>query len=631
MSSDVIKSGSLGKPAVTWLTALFLLAIVSLSAVAESDLRLLEAAKTQDWASVRSLLQEKGVNINAAQADGATALAYAVYWDKLDSVQLLLEAGADPDIGNDYDVTPLMLAAENRSQAMVKLLLKAGADPDIASWSGETLLMTVTRTGMLEAVQLLLEHGTDVNVREPRRGQTALMWAISFKRPDIARLLIDHGADINASTIRLNEDFQPLEVEGYMGSTIQAVPMGGYTPLLFAAKVGDVATARLLVEKGADVNAVSQTDGSPLIMAAAQANEELALFLLDHGADPNAVDENGMTALHYALRDGIKVLHGHIITDKKMVCNFGGEDFLCRPYETLNENILAYMALPESEVYVVDTKFDGYGNYDLDKPLPGPNMHALSTALLARGADPNAKMKNPPAMLRLERNPWFSMRNATPFFLAAASQDLDTVSILLEEGADPMVTTEINEDLFKKQVKSPAEDNMVVGNATSLMAAVGMGRRADLTFEEEDNAVKIAKVLISLGADVNEATPTGWTPLHAAAFLGSDKLVKFLVEQGANIDAMTGCGRTPISLAMADRTEGMLDRTLPRIETAELLLELGAGDMPPSGPLGQCVGGRGGLEADQEQNETVKAAIQTVKQKLEDKKKKWKTEAAVQL
>ena len=197
------------------------------------------------------------------------------------------------------------------------------------------------------------------------------------------------------------------------------------------------------------------------------------------------------------------------------------------------------------------------------------------------------------------------------------------MSILLEEGARPLVRTDINSELYNVQANHPAEDNMVVGDATSLMAAVGMGRRADLTFDEEDNAIKIAEILISLGVDVNETTITGWTPLHAAAFLGSDKLVSFLVEQGAYIDAMTGCGRTPISLAMADRTEGMLDRTLPRPETANLLLALGAGNKPPLGPVGQCVGGRGGLEQEKPLVSNAVDAVKEVQKVLEQRKQNW--------
>jgi hypothetical protein len=417
-------------------------------------------------------------------------------------------------------------------------------------------------------------------------------------------------------------------VEGYMGTTVHTVPMGGYTPLLFAAQAGDVATARMLVEHGANVNVISETDGSPLIMAASQGHEDLAIYLLEAGADPNAVDGNGMTALHYALRDGIKVLHGLIITDKTMVCNFANEDFLCKPLEVLNEEQLAYMKVPNAEVYVVKPGFK-YG-YNSDKSMPGPNMHNLIGALLASGADPNAKMKFPPEALRLDINPWFTLKDATPFFLAAAAQDNVAAAMLMEEGADPLVNTVIDKDIFNRQLTFPAEDNMVVGNATSLMAAVGLGRRSDMTIDEEDSALQIAQRLIKLGADVNAATETGWTALHAAAFVGANKLIKLLVEEGANVNVMNGCGQTPMGLALANDSTGLLDRTLPRPETAELLLELGAGETPPSGPLGQCVPGRGGLEVDDTRYRVkVRERLKPVILELELRKQKWRGEAAV--
>ncbi len=600
-------------------TLILVLALMSINGVSNAaGLKLIDAVRDQDWSLVGDLLKDRDTDVNAREADGATALAHAVYRDHVESVKALLDAGADPDLANDYGITPMNLAMENRSLSMVKLLLGAGADPNAANWSGETLLMTAARTGFADAMEVLLDAGADVNAQDPRRHQTALMWAISFGYPEGAKTLVEHGADVNAKTIRLNEDFTPLQLEGYEGSVVHSVPMGGYTPLLFAARTGNMEMSKLLLDNGANVNVVSETDGSPLLMAASQGYEDLALYFLEQGADPNVTDDNGMTPLHYTMRTGIKALHGQYTTEKDMVCNYGGENFLCRPYETLNQEQLDYLGSPESEVYVVKPKI-----YDRSKPLPGPNMLKLAAALIDAGADPNAKMKYPPAALRLERNPWFSMNNATPFFLAAASQDLDAVSILLEEGAEPIMQTEMPRDLFAVQAENPMEDNSVVGNANTLMAAVGMGRRSDLTLDEEDRAVEIVKILISQGADVNEATESGWTALHAAAFLGSDKLVRLLVEEGADIDAQTACGRTPISLALADSTAGMLDRTLPRLETVELLLDLGAGLKPPPRPVGYCIGGRGGLENDEAQNQLVKNAIEAVKQKLEERKANW--------
>ncbi len=589
------------------------------------DMMLIKAIKSQDWVAINALIKDGNADVNATEADGTSVLAHAVYRDHTESVKALLGAGADPDLANDYGITPMNLAMENRSLAMVRLLLDAGADPNAANWSGETLLMTSARTGFSEAMELLLDAGADVNVQDPRRHQSALMWAIAFNNPQGAKVLIDHGADVNASSIQLKESFNPLQLEGYGGTTIDSISMGGYTPLLFASRVGDLETARVLIEHGADVNARSVGDGTPLIMAASQGHEDLALYLLSEGANPNVADGNGMTPLHYALRDGIKILHGRIIADKTMVCNFANETFLCKPYEILNEEQREYMKVRNAEVFTVEPESGFKYGYKGDKLMPGHNMHRLIGALLAAGANPNARMKQPPGALRLDITPWFTLNNATPFFLAAAAQDEVAAAMLLEHSAEALMTTRIDDQLFNKQLNLPAEDNMVVANATTLMAAVGIGRRSDMTFGEEDNALQIARRLVDMGADVNAKTESGWTALHAAAFIGANKLIRFLVEEGAEVNVMNGCGQTPMGFALANDSAGMLDRTLPKPATAELLLELGAGTVPPSGPHGVCVPGRGGLEADDTRFRTkVKERLVPVKAELERRKAQWK-------
>ncbi len=284
-----------------------LLMVVGLAATV--DLRLVVAAKNQDREGVRSLMKEN-VDVNAAQPDGATALAWAAHWNDLETAELLIGGGADLNAANDYGVTPLSLACSNRNAAMVTKLLRAGADPNAALWTGETPLMTAARTGNIEVVELLLAHGANANTQEARRSQTPLMWAISFGHPEVAAVLIEHGADVHARTKQLElEGFTPMVLGGY-AADVQVTPQGGYTPLLFAARVGDLASARLLLAQGADVNEGTEKDGSPLVVASAGGYEELALFLLEKGADPNVTDANGMSSLHYAMRDGVKVLHG---------------------------------------------------------------------------------------------------------------------------------------------------------------------------------------------------------------------------------------------------------------------------------------------------------------------------------
>ena len=85
--------------------------------------------------------------MNAARADGATALLWAAHWNDLETVDLLLRAGAKVNAADDHGVTPLARACENASAAMVDKLLDAGANPNVAQTSGLTPLMIAARTG----------------------------------------------------------------------------------------------------------------------------------------------------------------------------------------------------------------------------------------------------------------------------------------------------------------------------------------------------------------------------------------------------------------------------------------------------------------------------------------------------
>ena len=253
--------------------AVVLLSIANLGAVG-SDLRLVEAVKNGDTAAMRSLV-EQHVDVNARQADGATALAWAAYRDSLDAAELLIRAGANVNAANDYGATALWLACAKGSAAMTEKLLNAGADPNANLLSGETPLMTAARMGSVDVMKLLLAHGANVNAKETRGAQTALMWAVAEKHAEAARVMIEHGADIHARSKR------------------------GFTPLLFAAQQGDVDSARILLAAGADVNGTAP-GMSPLLIATTSGHAALSVFLLEKGADPNAQDSIGLTVLYHA-------------------------------------------------------------------------------------------------------------------------------------------------------------------------------------------------------------------------------------------------------------------------------------------------------------------------------------------
>ncbi len=466
-----------------WLV--LLLSIIHLSA-ASSDLRLVEAVENGDREAVRSLLRQQ-VDVNAFQADGATALQWAAHRDDLETAELLIRAGADVNAANDYGITPLSLACTNGSAAMVERLLNSGADPNSARPNGETVLMTAARTGNVEVVKSLLIHGADVNARETRRGQTALMWTISENHPQVLPALIEHGADVHTPST------------------------GGFVPLLFAAQQGSLEAAEILLAAGANVNEAGTDGMTPLLMASASGHEELSLFLLEEGADPNAADEWGMTALHYSLLRGLSALS--------------------------RVNLVYYTAY-----------------------LYRPNMHQLAQALLAKGANPNARIVKVP---RLQgQGALLNLEGSTPFLLAASAADLSLIRLLADSGADPLLAT--------------------TENTTPLMVAAGVGRAWDRTAEEETLALQAVKLAVELGADVNKASDSGQTALQGAARTGADAAIQFLVHSGADLEAADRFGQTPLGIAEGVVPKSMSESNFalkpfgPHQSTANLLRELGS-------------------------------------------------------
>jgi ankyrin repeat protein len=462
-----------------------------------------EAVKERDSATVRSLLKQH-IDVNTPEPDGATALAWAAHWDDLDTAELLIHAGANVNAANDYGVTPLSLACTNGNSAMIEKLLKAGANPNATLPTGETPLMTASRTGNVDSVKLLLEHGADANAKEIRRGQTALMWAVAEGHPEVARVLIERGADVHTRS------------------------KSGFTPLLFTAQQGNVESARILLAAGANINEATPDDGSALVVASASGHEALSIFLLDKGADPNVADGRGITALHYAMLQGISLL----------------DNVWYEPFRR-DQHIVQHVSFPPFR----------------------PNMPELVKTLLARGANPNARIAKDPqfptsyiSYMKLSTTPV----GATPFMLAAATYDVDLMRALVASGADPLLTTE--------------------EKTTPVIMAAGLGARlcgeGELTEEEARMSLEAVKLAVELGGDVNATNNAGLTALHAAAYLGSDAVIAFLVDKGANVNAKDKNGQTALTIAekIVPPTlfeEGLRPRAVHKT-TADLLRKLGA-------------------------------------------------------
>ena len=282
------------------LAAVGMLCIVwAAPATGNTDRQIVDAAKDRDWAAVGILL-DRGVDADTPQGDGATALHWAAHWNDLRTVDRLTEAGANVNAANALGATPLWVACASRNTEVVERLLAAGADANRGLLVGETVLMRCTATGDPAAVRSLIEHEAVVDATEPENGQTALMWAAAHRQPEVARVLLAHGAAVDARTVTRVQ----FRGTGLRSTTSPAgatyFDAGGFTPLLFAARHGDIDSARLLLNAGADVDDTGADGNGALALAAMSGHPRLAEFLLARGANPNA-NGAGYSALHAAV------------------------------------------------------------------------------------------------------------------------------------------------------------------------------------------------------------------------------------------------------------------------------------------------------------------------------------------
>jgi len=449
-----------------------------------AEARLADAAMRGDKEAVRALLVDRS-SINVPQADGTTALHWAVRKDDLATAEALIKAGADVKAANRYGVTPMALAAMNGSAAMLEKLLNAGADANTANPGGETALMTAARTGKIDAVKALLDRGADVNAKENVHGQTALMWAVVEGHIEMVKFLLAHGADVNAHTnVTVPKgEYVPAKAGGAAGVNIirqRALPTadGGMTPLLFAVRDGNFEMTKLLLDQGADLKWSSGNRTSPLLIALLNGNVGLASYLLEKGADPNAADAYGRAALFAAID----------------LRNFNHEK---------------------------------YG----DMPTDGRDPMDLIKALLKKGADPNMKTDTVPVhgLMQFDGS-WVNFDGQTPFVRAALSGDIEVMRLLLEYGADPNIATTQG----STALMAASGINWIPGQTFS---------------HDEADYIEAVKLCLVRGADVNATNSLGMMAMHGAANRGWESIIQILADHGSKLDVKDSGGRTPMIFA----------------------------------------------------------------------------------
>ena len=627
-----------------------------------------DAAMRGDSDAIRALLRD-GADVNAAQGDGMTALHWAAQRDDAPLADMLLYAGADIEATTRIGAyTPLHIAVKEGSVAAVEHLLGAGASVEAKSDpSGASALHMAAWGGHPGVIQALLAHGADPNVVEAEWGQTPLVFAASQNRAEAIRVLAKAGADVDAeSTVvdlvaaglldraargRQDEVLAAFTNDGEYPATpeqiqaavkagrdvyVNGIPedkpgteeedpddpqqgfnrgppnittKGGLTPLMHAARQGNLEAARALIEVGADVNKVGGGDNtSPLLIATINGQFDVAKLLLDHGADPNIPsDLNGVTPL----------------------------------WAVINSEWQPRTRFPQPQ----------------ERGLQALSYLDTMRELLEKGADPDH---------RITMHPWYMVytgcgngncglidtNGATAFLRAAYATDVAAMRLLIEYGADPMIATtagaprqrrdpaaaerrtnvrkltdefadledEAKLELMQKvrdalpdSVKSEYSDERLVSERDAvreeLLAHVERvdeeaRNRLDPSgmppVKEGDPAVyaihaasgvgygegfagnahrtvpggwlSAVKYLVEeVGIDINLRDSNGYNAVHNAAARGDNEMILYLVEHGADIMAVSRAGQTTVDMANSP-----VSRVSPIPETIALLESLGA-------------------------------------------------------
>jgi len=376
-----------------------------------------------DVSTTRALIKA-GASVTQANRDGATPLSLACESGNPELVRLLLDAGADANETLPHGETALMMAARTGNTDTVGLLIDRGANVNAAEGlRGTTPLMWAAAYEHPAAVALLLDRGSDVAAQSkaiPRGRRPYLAPTVQSRLNEFVKEIGQAGRRVQsrsglgevppddpkeAAALKAQHDRALKALEASPGPAasggsddVDAPPTpapnrapemwGGVTPLVFSARQGDIESATIMLDHGADVNQQTEGGWTPLLTAVQNRYYKLASLLLERGADPRIQNRGGWSPLYIA-------------TDNR---NIEGGDY----------------------------------------PTRKPDMDHLEIIklLLDGGADVNTRMHSSTETRTVFTHQWLYEDGATPFLRAAQSSDLVLMKLLLEHGADPLLNTD---------------------------------------------------------------------------------------------------------------------------------------------------------------------------------------------
>jgi ankyrin repeat protein len=393
-----------------------------------------------------------------------TYLASSSYYLPIESIRLLITAGADVNAADVRGHTPLMAAADKMSAPLIKTLLEAGARASINGKEneGRTAVMFAAERGHVETIKMLFEAGAVINAKD-NIGRTALMHTQSYMYSpssslDAGKYLIAAGASINdvnawrqtplmlAAVRNYAEEVKLLLGAGARAS-INARDSKGRTALMYVKRqLYDDASAeiiRRLVAAGADVNAVDDDGETPLMVSLSHdPYYGNPMVLLEEGARAsiNYKDKQGRTALMFAAQTGE-------VGITKTLLEVGAS---INARDNKGQNALTYAAL-------------GY-----------PSRSDIIPFLLSTG-------------LRVDDE---NVDRQTALMLAAQRRVAEPVSQLLKAGADPNKKDKVGRTALMYAVSEPIYPDQV---PEAVMSLIGAGADVRIKDNQGRTALMMAK------------------------------------------------------------------------------------------------------------------------------------------
>lgn len=256
--------------------SLFIFFLVVFAALPASAQRIINAVRTGNIDSVKTLLGINPLLINEKDNLERTPLHWAARNGNLEVLKLLLEKNADVNLIDKDKCTPLVLALYNEKRDVVKVLIDAGTDVNLSNIFAMSALHYTIRFKYAIESALIINKGADLNAKI-YDGKTSVHLACQGGRSEILKILLEKGAKADLKD------------------------SGGNYPIHNAVYFGDKIAVGMLIDHKADINAKNGFGRTPLHQAAASGYAEVTRILIENGAEAKLKDNNGKTPLDLAI------------------------------------------------------------------------------------------------------------------------------------------------------------------------------------------------------------------------------------------------------------------------------------------------------------------------------------------